>query len=301
MIYKNNWLAWTYNGKLYDTKTTPDSEFKLTLNKTVNLPVKSYYKELYQNAKDIRESISGPLDLMFSGGIDSEVILRVYTDLKIPINVYIFKYNDDLNHREFNHAIQVCNDLNVKYNVINFDVKKFFENDAYSIWTKCYCNSSGWLPHMKMTEYLDNTPIFGSGDPYWRKQDNGVWMFEVDEGAKFWTLYHTKIGRTAITDWYEYSPEIVLSHMQLPRIQQLINNHHPEKTSSFSNKAPVHKDHWSDIIIRPKMVGFEKDMPIAKDSKPEYMLEFERTYTSKITSVTYKYTAKQVIELLCFP
>jgi hypothetical protein len=261
----------------------------------------SYYEELFENARNIRDLISGPLDLMFSGGIDSEVILRIYRDLKIPINVFIFKYDDMLNYREFEHAINVCANLNIKHTIIDFNVEKFFENDAYDIWKKCNANSSGWLPHMKMTEYLDNTPIFGSGDPYWRKQDDGKWMFELDEGAKFWTLYHKAISRTAVTDWYEYRPEIILSHMQLPKIQQLINNQQLGKTSSFSNKSPIHKDYWDDIDIRPKMVGFERDNVIAKDSKPAFMLEFERQYTSKVKSVTYRYTAEQITDLLCLP
>jgi hypothetical protein len=301
MFYKDNWLSWKYDGDEYATKPHVDTPFKLSLKKTVALPVKSYYKELYDNARNIRDIVTGPLDLLFSGGIDSEVILRVYRELCIPINVYIFKYENELNHREFNHAIKVCTDLNVAYNVIDFNVQKFFENDAYSTWTNCYCNSSGWLPHMKMTEYLDNTPVFGSGDPYWRKQSDGSWMFELDEGAKFWTLYHKKIGRTAVTDWYEYSPEIILSHMELPRIQMLINDEIPGKTSSFSHKALIHQDHWNDIVIRPKMVGFEKDMPITKDAKPEFMLEFERQYTSRVKSTVYRFTKAELIELLCLP
>lgn len=301
MFYKNNWLTWEYNDNEYGTKSRLDDEFVLRLNKTVKRSVMHYYDELYENARKLRDLIVGPMDLLFSGGIDSEVILRVYRDLKIPINVFIFKYEDMLNYREFNHAVKVCEDLNVNSTVVDFNVSKFFENDAYDIWTKCYCNSSGWLPHMKMTEYLDNTPVFGSGDPYWRKQDDGTWMFEIDEGAKFWTQYHSKIGRVAVTDWYEYSPEVILSHMQLPRIQQLINNQQPGKTSSFSNKSPVHKDHWHDIVIRPKMVGFERDKEIEKNSKPEFMLEFERQYTSKVNSVTYRYTADEIIDLLCLP
>lgn len=298
MFYKNDWLSWKYDS-IYDTKQNVDSKFDLTIKKTVRT-VDNYFVELYENARNIRDLVFGPLDLLFSGGIDSEVILRVYRDLKIPINVFIFKYEDMLNYREFKHAVKLCTDLNINHTVIDFNVKKFFENEAYDIWKKCYCNSSGWIPLMKMTEYLDNTPIIGSGDSYWKIQENGNWMFEIDEGAKFWTLYHKKIGRVAVTDWYEYRPEIIISHMCLPRIQKLITNQQPGKLSSFSNKSPVHKDYWNDIVIRPKLVGFEKDKPAGKNSKPEYMLEFERQYTDKVESKTYRYTSDEIKEALCF-
>jgi len=301
MFYKNNWLTWKYDNIEYSPKNSIDYNFDLILKKTTYYDTMSYYNELCENARNLRDLITGPLDLLFSGGIDSEVILRIHLDLKIPLNVFIFQYEDMLNHKEFNHAVKVCHDLNVKYKVINFDVKKFFENEAYDIWQKCYCNSSGWIPHMKMTEYLDNTPIGGTGEPYWKIQENGNWMFEIDEGAKFWTLYNKKIGRVAVTDWYEYRPEIIISHMHLPRMQKLITNQQPGKLSSISNKSPIHKDYWNDIVIRPKLVGFEKDKPAGKNSKPEYMLEFERQYTDKVKSKTYRYTSDEIIEALCFP
>ncbi len=299
MFYKNNWLIWQYDNIPYSAKTNPESEFKLTLQKTV-VTVKDYLWELLENAKNIRDLINGPLDLLFSGGIDSEVVLRTYKQLNIPINVYIFKYLDQLNYREFDHALEVCKSLNVQYKVIDFDVKKFFEQDAYNIWTKCYCDNSSWLPHMKLTEYLDNTPIFGSGEPYWRLQSDGKWALEIDEDAKYWTTYHINIGRSAVTDWYEYRPEIILSHMQLPIIQSLINGKLPGKLSSFSSKSPVHKNFWSDIKIRPKMVGFEGDGEITANNKPEYMLEFEKKYTSTIKRTTYRWYQHEIIDALYF-
>jgi hypothetical protein len=291
MFFKNGWLDWAGSG----------DDFKFILKKTVNQPVMNYFDELFENARNIRDIISGPLDLMFSGGIDSEVILRVYRDLKIPINVFIFKYEDMLNYREFDHAIKVCTDLNVKHKVIDFNVKRFFENDAYGIWSKCNTSSSSWLPHMKLTEYLDNTPIIASGEPYWKKQDDGTWIFELEEDAKFWTIYHKTIGRTAITDWYEYRPEVILSHMQLPRVQQLINNQVPGKTSTVTSKALIHQAKWDDIIIRDKMVGFEKDLTPSKESKPLYMLEFDKHYCSTISSAIYKYTPAEITDALCLP
>jgi hypothetical protein len=291
MFFKNNWLDWSGSG----------DEFKFILKQTVTQSVMNYHDELFENARNIRDIISGPLDLMFSGGIDSEVVLRIYQELKIPINVFIFKYENMLNYREFDHAIKVCTDLNVKHTVIDFNVKRFFENDAYDIWSTCKTTSSGWLPHMKLTEYLDNTPIIASGEPYWKKQDDGTWLFELEEDAKFWTIYHKTIGRTAITDWYEYRPEVILSYMQLPRVQQLINNQVPGKTSTVSSKALIHQTKWDDIIIRPKMVGFEKDLTPSKESKPDYMLEFDKHYCSTINSAIQKYTPTEIVDALCLP
>jgi hypothetical protein len=150
-----------------------------------------------------------------------------------------------------------------------------------------------------MTEYLDGVPIFGSGDPYWRRQNDGVWMFEIDEGAKFWTTYHIAVGRESICDWYECSPEIILSHMNLPRINDLINNRIPGKLSSFSHKSIIHKDYWSDIDIRQKLVGFEGDMSPSPTSKPDFMRAFEKEFIEgNVQTTTIRYTAEQLRSIL---
>ena len=83
MFYKNNWLEWQGEG----------DNFKFLLKQTVTQPVMNYFDELFENARNIRDITSGPLDLMFSGGIDSEVVLRVYKELNIQ---NIQKYEDIL-------------------------------------------------------------------------------------------------------------------------------------------------------------------------------------------------------------
>lgn len=298
MFYKNNWFSYAYDSKPFGHKNTPSSEFTIELSPTV-ISVKSYYEELKNNAMCIRDMFTGTLDLLFSGGIDSEVVLRIYNDLQIPINVYIFKYENNYNYKEFNQAIKICESLDSKYTVIDFNLEKFFENEAYGIWSKVNCKGSGWLPHMKMTEYLDGTPIIGSGDPYWIRASKDLtvkqpWKFEIDEGAKAWSVYHKHIQRNVVTDWYEYSPEMIISHLNLPLIQKLINDQIPGKLSSFSSKAVVHKEIWPDIDIRPKLVGFEGDNPAGYSSKPAFMLDFDNIYCTDVSSKKYYFTEEEL-------
>jgi hypothetical protein len=298
MFYKNNWFTYFYDSIPFGHKTSPNSEFTIELLHTVS-SVKSYYEELKDNATRIRDMFTGSLDLLFSGGIDSEVVLRIYNDLKIPINVYIFKYENNYNYREFNQAIKVCEALGSNYTVIDFNLEKFFENEAHSIWSKANCRGSGWLPHMKMTEYLDGTPIIGSGDPYWVRTSKDLtmqhpWVFEIDEGAKAWTVYHKHIQRNVVADWYEYSPEMIISHLNLPLIQDLLNDRIPGKLSSFSSKAVVHKEIWPEVTIRPKLVGFEGDKPAGYYNKPNFMLEFDTMYCTDVSSKKYYFTEKEL-------
>lgn len=300
MFYKNNWFTYTYDLIPFGNKTSINSVFDIQLTPTVST-VKSYYEELTNNAKRVRDMFSGELDLLFSGGIDSEVVLRIYNDLKIPINVYIFKYENDYNQYEFNRATKICDSIGVSYKVIDFNVQQFFENDAYDIWKKVHCRGSGWLPLMKMIDYLDGTPIIGSGDPYWvRASDDWStpqpWKFELDEGAKAWTAYCRSINRPAMSDWYEYSPELIIAHTNLPLIQDLINDRMLGKLSSFSSKSVVHKQIWPDVEIRQKMIGFEAyDRP---GSKPMFMREFDQQYSINVSSKKFYFSEQELRQKL---
>lgn len=305
MFYKENWLSWTYNGVEYGPKTDPFADFNYHFKKIINRPIKSHHEELLENGRVIRDTFSEPLDLMFSGGVDSEVILRVYLELKIPVNVFIFKYENNYNYREFNLACKICESLNVKYKVIDFNLQKFFENDAYDMWKIAFFDNANWMVHNKLIEYLDNIPIIGSGEPYcyrverdYSKKSN--WVFQLDEACRSWALYHKTIGRSVITDWYEYSPEIIVSFFQLQRVRNLLNDMIPGKVSTISSKALIHKDRWPEITIREKLTGFEGDMIWnGRNSKPKFMLEFDEKYiNNKVSSKKFDYTEEQILDLI---
>ena len=306
MFYKDNWFAWTYDdGPEYGPKLNPKAEFKIILRDTIDRPVKSYYEELLQNAQELTDLLSGPFDLLFSGGIDSEVILRVYLELKIPLNVYIFKYENDYNLIEFTQAVKTCEVLGVTPHIIDFNLQKFFENDAYDIWSKCFAFNTGWLPHMKMTEYLDNIPIIGSGEPYWHRTSRDTtkkypWVFELDEKPHHWAVYHKTIGRQVITDWYEYSPEIIIAYSQLPYVQALINDNIPGKLTNISSKAIIHQPYWPDLASRPKLIGFEGPEPDkSKPSVPPFMIEFGKKYIRETTTAQHKtYSEQELFNLI---
>jgi hypothetical protein len=305
MFYKNNWFLWTYDdGPEYGPKLHPTAEFKIILKNTIDRPIKSYYEELLENGRVIRDTFSGTLDLLFSGGVDSEIILRVYKDLGIPINVYIFKYENDYNLIEYTQAIKSCDKLNVKPKIIDFNLQKFFENEAYDIQQIVFASNSGWLPHMKLTEYCDGLPIIGSGNPYIRRRSRDMaqkypWVCELDEKCHHWAVYHKTINRPCITDWYEYSPELLVSYFNLPFVQQLLKDEVSGKLSNESTKVQVHQEYWPDLDLRPKLIGFEGPNP--SKSKPDiqpFMLDFGKKYihNTGVTDKLYIFSAEELIK-----
>lgn len=299
MFYKDNWLSWTYDNIKFGNKTTPQSEFKFHFKQTINRPLKSHKEELLENARVTRDSFNEPFDLLFSGGGDSEVILRCYLELKIPINVFIFKYENDYNAHDVRHALRICDELNVIPTVIDFNLKKFFENDAYSIWTKTYVKTAGRLPHMKMIEYLDNIPIMGDSEPLW-EFNNNCWQFQFEEVCHSQSIYCTSIDRTMIADWYEYSPEVILSHALSPKIQALFNS--SVEMNYDQVKYLLYKEMWPEIVIRPKRNGFEKfnTQPREVSVELQSLAQFQKQYIENldISNTISTFNTEQLFNLL---
>jgi len=302
MFYKDNWLAWTYDGVKFENKATPQSKFEFQFAQTIHRPLKSHKEELLENTRAIRDSFTEPFDLLFSGGVDSEVILRCHHELKIPINVFVFKYENDYNYHDVHHALRICDELNATPTVIDFNLQKFFETDAYDIWKTGYFLKAGMLPHMKMIEYLDNIPVFGLGEPAW-SFENHKWQFNLNEIDHSQSIYGVAINRPMLACWYEYSPEVILSHMQLPNMQRLINNAVPGDQFSFDvNKYYLYKKIWPEIQIRVKRNGFEQfgTQPKVTSLELKSLLQFQKQHIDNIdisNTVCY-FDQNQLINLL---
>jgi hypothetical protein len=299
MFYKKNWLSWSYDGVEFGPKTGPQSKFEFHIKKTIDRPLKSHKQELLENTRFLRDQFSEPFDLMFSGGLDSEIILRCYTELKIPINVFVFRYKNDYNTRDVCHALRICQELSVTPTVIDFDLEKFFENDALDIWNQMHVTKAGRLPHMKMIEYLDNIPVMGCEPPCWKFVNNS-WQFELDEIEFGQLIYCKTTQRTAIIDWYGHSPEITLSHALLPRIQSMI------KSGTNVNyeflKHVLYKDIWPEIAVRTKRRGYEKfhTQPNAISPDLTGLLEFQKYIDSQLVSNHVCYLSEtQLFDALC--
>lgn len=73
--------------------------------------------------KDIANNYNN-LYVAFSGGIDSEFIVRTMASCNITFQVVIVIYN---NHIETSNAIKICQELDIKYTLIHITREQFFK------------------------------------------------------------------------------------------------------------------------------------------------------------------------------
>lgn len=291
MIRYNNWMSYSYDGVEYGPKTKDDSMFTLNFNHPTTSTI-TYKEALYQNARMIADNFTGPFDVCLSGGIDSEVIVRVFNDLKIKQNICIFKFEDDHNIRDVTNAVTLCNNLNIKYQLIDFNLKKFFEDDAIFYAEKIKSAKAGRLPRLKWIDMLDNIPVLGDGEPYWirnLKDDftkKSEWSYHLSEDGYASACYSKLIDRVVISDWYEYTPEVLTSYYELPLVKELLADKVPGKQSTYSSRFKIHQDIWPDVIYIPKLVGYEGATKNPGEY-PDFMMDFQNHILSKYSNADF--------------
>jgi hypothetical protein len=85
-----------------------------------------------------------------------------------------------------------------------------------------------------------------------------------------------------------------VSYFDLPFVQQLLNDEVPGKLSNESTKVQVHQEYWTDLDLRPKLIGFEGPKPDkSKSDVQEFMLDFGKKYMRGVVPDQYPYIFSQ--------
>lgn len=296
MLRHNDWMTYSYNNIIKGSKKSKTDQFRIHIKKD-KISTIPYVDALYNNAKILQDSFNQTQDVLLSGGIDSEVIVRINKDLGIKQNLYTFRLEDDLNYKDVNAAIRLANQLNLKLNLIDFNAKKFVENKAESIYKKTYMS----LPYIIRTAWydlLDNLPVVGNGEQYWRRElgnnydKKSIWKFNWTEEEFSHSIWSTYISRPIIGEWYLYTPEPFFNYHKNSMINSILNDEVYGKTSTWSSRHLVYKDLWPNLEYKQKLTGYEGNG--TPGSRPDYIKEFEEKVMNGFSPYNIDITKEEI-------
>lgn len=260
---ENNWYKWSYGSEPVFGRQTSDLPFNTSYACGFTGTISNFKEELHKAAASTLDHYPGLKPcVFFSGGADSELILRAYLEIGAKPEVYIVRYEKDYNIYDVSYAITVCNILGVKYNLIDFELEKFYRNDADLISEQAQVDRPRMLPHIKFTDCADGLIIVGHSDVRWYRANEdynepGIWLaqdFEHDIGCDKYNLLH---NRPAIYQWWKWTPGLILSYTRLNWFQNLINDKYNGKLGINSTKLQGFREVYPDMIQRKKATGFE--------------------------------------------
>ena len=278
MLRYKDWMTYSYNNVVGARKKHKHDVFKLHVREDINIQSFSYAEALLNNALKIHDRFKMPQDVLLSGGIDSELIVRVNQKLSIPQNLFTFRLENDLNKQDVIWSQQLANELGLKLNVIDFNVKKFIETDAYDLYQKTLMPIV-YLLRTQWFDYLDNLPVVGNCEHYWKRglgtdyTSKSTWYYKLVDCEFCHSFYGEMTGRDIIGEWYLYTPEPMYSYNKHHVIANLLKDQVPGKASSWSSRHLVVKDLFPSLEYKKKLTGYEGDRE--PGHKPDYMIDFE--------------------------
>lgn len=273
-----NHFRFGYNATWYNSRTLPDDQWQVAYGRS-RRPVMDWRSECIAAARAIRSSTDLDLWVLYSGGIDSEVVVQSFMFADIPIKVAITSFHDDLNIQDVRYAIKFCETHDVPYRVLRLDINRFFRSGTaleYAEGTNCV--QPQLLHTMWAMDQVDGYPILGSGECFLARrnppgEDEPVWeMFEKERIAS-WYRHLMKNNREGCAGFFQFTPEIMLSFLLDETVSRLCTN----QIESFSDTMPIKSQIYRKYFLlepRKKYHGFENVLHLDERLRPELERRF---------------------------
>ena len=232
----------------------------------------NFKDECYRAARLITDSSDEIPNIMFSGGNESEIVVRAFLDQELPFKISILKFKKDLNLHDIAFAVTFCEQRSLSYDIVELDIKHFFEHEVYEYANRTHCPSPQLPPTMWLADQIDGLPILGSGEPYVAKvtpdgyipgespYEPSEWRFREKEWIQAWYRHFFQQDRPAIPGFFQYTPELMYMFLTDRVVHNLVANERVGKLSTVSTKGEIYRHWFTDMIPRPKFHGFEKVM-----------------------------------------
>jgi hypothetical protein len=292
---ERNWYKWYYGESEAFAWPTPGKALRTEYGR-YQRPLLSFHEALTFNAAATVDYFGSiPFDLLFSGGVDSELMLRAYLDIGHPVHVNIIRFENSYNAYDVDYATRVCEALNVTPTYIDFNLAKFYENDALDLMESSLCSHARAVPHLKFVELVDGLPMLASGDPrFYRPHDDysvrAEWLVQDAEYDLAWYRHTQAIGQPAIMQWLKWTPGVIAAMTQLTWFKELTNDMYPGKLGPNSTKLEGYREAHPDLLAREKRTGLESAEHLVHPVQqahnrrhhedPPYSQTYERTVTS---------------------
>jgi hypothetical protein len=262
----NNHLKYTIGNRLYGFRETPYEKFLVSCGSIDRdyYRESSWLNEQYRTARLIADDFGSDLAIMFSGGTDSEIVLRAYKHIGLKPRSVFIKFKNDYNISDLKIADQIARELDFKLEIIEFDVKEFYlSGQAMEFSEAIQCRQIAYLTIYHHILNLQCPAVMG-GEMLLRRhvdQSGSRWYYCFRENEDASAMrFSIKYGIPLVNEWFSYTPEMMLYYLEEPGIEQLLTNRYNYKMSSVSSKNDILRSLMPDIVDKQKTHGYENLM-----------------------------------------
>lgn len=261
----NNHLYYTIGGRKFGYRQAPYEKYEVFMG---NIDYDHYKKsswrdEQLRTADCILKEFGKDMVVFFSGGTDSEIVIRSFLDIGFKPRCVFLKFKNDYNAPDAKEAEEASRDLGIDLEMIDFDVKEFY-NSGEAAWfsNQIDCTQVTYLMIYYQVMKLGFPAVMGGELLLWRNislNGGSFWhhCFRENEDASA-MRFSEKFKVPLVNEWFSYTPEMMLYYLEDFQVQELISDPNNKKLSSVSTKNKILKSLYPEIRTKKKTHGFEK-------------------------------------------
>lgn len=222
-------------------------------------------------AKEIYERKSGDLVLLLSGGMDSEICLKSFTDQDLPIKALTLRFTDIEPTQELKHVERIVNRYKIKHEYVETKFFDLIESSAFEkIGDDLKCVSPVIIAQLWLASQANGTAIIAQGEVHLKKDvpddyipgsspyEPSLWRLVESERLCSIYKYFIQKKRPGIPGFFQYLPE--QTHCFLKKntiLNDLISNRIIGKLGTRSSKNAMSLQFYPELEERIKLHGWE--------------------------------------------
>lgn len=277
-------FSYGYDNQLYNLRSSSESIFQCHYQRANYIPI-SFKEECIKvcnKISDYSEKQKRIPIILYSGGLDSEVVIRAFIESGKPFKVVVNKFSNNLNSHELFYVDRFLKSKNLKAEYVDIDIEKWLiSEESFLMADLSKCPYSEMLPTTKLIDLvyfqMNGIPILGNGDFYARVVDD-VWTYIEFEYIVSWMRYCVEKNIIGAINFFQQTPEIVLSMARDPLISTTIQE--SIEPNLRLTKYKVYQKYWPEVEIREKFNGAEKIQNLCDMINEKYLFKYSK-YTDK--------------------
>ena len=234
---------------------------------------------VHQDSAAIRDDADGDLWVLFSGGIDSEVVVQSFLFAGVPIKVGITRFAHHLNRHDIIYAARFCEEPTAFPIAASTLTSRGSSTRARRGDTpeRTKCVQPQLLHTMWAMDQVDGTRSWAAVKCYLVRRDpregtasdgRPIWdMFEKERIAS-WFRHLMRTDHGGCAGFFQYNPENMLAFLQDPVVTDLCANRLRGHASTMKLKEEIYRKYFL-LERRQKHHGFENVMHLDDRLRPE--------------------------------
>jgi hypothetical protein len=274
-LTSNNHLKWylldtiTDEKRYFSNRQLDTDLFGLELGKPTIID-SNWYHEFLVAVSQIVDNFGTTLNVFYSGGFDSEILVRTLVSLGVKPIIHTIKFSSQENADETSNADSVCKELNLYQNIWKHDVQEYVLSEEYlDLGLKYKCSQMAYLTVLKYVQKCNDYPCLLGGEIYCQKHavaafeaapSNYNWYYIYRENEDAVTYRYTlDTNHPVINEVFSYTPNLIKAWFEIPTVKKVVTNEIAGKLSLLSSKKQIFEECYPfRLTACNKLHGYEK-------------------------------------------